>query len=73
MVVKSLLYTRLSSYCFSSLVTQLVKNLPAMWETWVQSPGWEDSPEDRNRYPLQYSGLENSMDYSMGLQRTGHD
>ena len=35
MVVKSLLYTRLSSYCFSSLVTQLVKNLPAMWETWV--------------------------------------
>ena len=21
---------------------QLVKNLPAMWETWVQSLGWED-------------------------------
>ena len=24
------------------LVTQLIKNLPAMWETWVQSVGWED-------------------------------
>ena len=24
---------------------QLVKNLPAMWETWVQSPGWEDPLE----------------------------
>ena len=21
---------------------QMVKNLPAMWETWVQSLGWED-------------------------------
>ena len=27
---------------WTSLVAQLVKNLPAMWETWVQSPGWED-------------------------------
>ena len=27
----------------TSLVTQLVKNLPAVWETWVQSLGWEDS------------------------------
>ena len=26
---------------WASLVTQLVKNLPAMWETWVQSLGWE--------------------------------
>ena len=24
------------------LVTQLIKNLPAMRETWVQSVGWED-------------------------------
>ena len=23
----------------------MVKNLPAMWETWVQSPGWEDPLE----------------------------
>ena len=27
------------------LVAQLVKNPPAMWETWVQSLGWEDAPE----------------------------
>ena len=26
----------------ASLVAQLVKNLPAMRETWVQSLGWED-------------------------------
>jgi len=26
----------------SSLVAQTVKNLPAMWETWVRSLGWED-------------------------------
>ena len=26
----------------SSLVAQIVKNLPAMRETWVQSLGWED-------------------------------
>ena len=26
----------------ASLVAQTVKNLPAMWETWVRSLGWED-------------------------------
>ena len=25
-----------------SLVAQMVKNMPAMWETWVQFLGWED-------------------------------
>jgi len=30
---------------WASLVAQLVKNLPAMWETWVQSLGWEDPLE----------------------------
>ena len=29
-------------YSWASLVTQLVKNLPAMQETWVRSLGWED-------------------------------
>ena len=28
-------------------VVQLVKNLPAMWETWVQFLGWEDPLEKR--------------------------
>ena len=29
-----------------SLVTQTVKNLPAMWESWVHSLGWEDPLEE---------------------------
>ena len=29
----------------ASLVAQLVKNLPAMWETWVRSMDWEDPLE----------------------------
>ena len=32
-------------YCWASLVAQLVKNLPAMRETWVRSLGWEDTLE----------------------------
>ena len=34
-----------SSSFRASLRAQLVKNLPAMWETWVQSLGWEDPLE----------------------------
>ena len=30
---------------WASLVAQRVKSLPAMWETWVQSLGWEDPLE----------------------------
>ena len=29
----------------TSLVAQMVKNLPALWETWVQFLGWEDPLE----------------------------
>ena len=29
----------------ASLVAQLVKNLPVMWETWVPSLGWKDPLE----------------------------
>ena len=47
---------------WASLEAQLVKKLPAMQETWVQSLGWEKSPGEGNGYTLQYSGLENSMD-----------
>ena len=32
-------------YSWTSLVAQLVKNLSAMWETWVPSLGWEDPLE----------------------------
>jgi len=34
-------------YSWASLVAQLVKNLPAMRETLVQSLGWEDPLEKR--------------------------
>ena len=33
-------------YSWGSLVIQTVKNPPAMWETWVQSLGWEDPLEE---------------------------
>ena len=32
-------------YSWASLVAQLLKNLPAMGETWVRSLGWEDPVE----------------------------
>ena len=41
-------------YSWASLVAQLVKNLPAMWETWARYLDWG--------YSFQYSGPENSMD-----------
>ena len=44
-------------YSWASLVAQLVKNLPAMRETWVGKIPWREKG-----YPLQYSGLENAMD-----------
>ena len=43
-------------------MAQLVKNLPAMQETWVRSLGLRRSPGEGKGYSLQYSGLENSMD-----------
>ena len=46
---------------WTSLVAQMVKNPPAMRETWVRSLGWED-PLEKGSHLLQYSGLENSMD-----------
>ena len=49
-------------YSWASLVAQLVKNPPAMWETWVQSLAWEDPLEKNSGYPIQYSGRENSVD-----------
>ena len=49
-------------YSWASLWAQLVKNLPAMQETWFY-PWVGKIPWRRERYLLQYSGLENSMDY----------
>ena len=61
-------------YSWASLVAQLLKNLPAMRETWVQSLGWED--------PLEKAKATHSSilawriprnGESMGLHRVGHD
>ena len=60
-------------------MAQMVKNLPAMRETWIQSLGWEDPLEKGMathcsilawRIPVdrEPGGLQ-----SMGLQRVGHD
>ena len=48
-------------YSWASLVAQMVKNLPAVWETWLIR--WSGrSPREGNGYSFQYSCLENSMD-----------
>ena len=58
---------------------QMVKNSPAMWENWVQSLGWEDSLEEGNGDPLQYSCQriprteEPGRLQAMGSQRVVHD
>ena len=57
-------------YSWASLVAQPGKNPPVMKETWVQSLGWQDSPGERKAYPLQDSGLENSMDYPWGYKES---
>ena len=43
-------------------MAQLVKNLPAMQETWVLSLGWKDPLEKGKATHSSNSGLENSMD-----------
>ena len=52
------------------LVAQMVKRLPTMRETQVQSLGWEDPPGEGKGNPLQYSCLENPMG-SFGGERPG--
>ena len=64
---------------FISLVMQMVKNLPAMQETWVRSLGWEDPLE--KEMATHFSILawripcteELGRLQSMGLQSVGHD
>ena len=44
----SILINHFLSITRASLVTQVVKNLPAIWKTWVPSLGWEDLLEKRS-------------------------
>ena len=55
----------------ASLVTQTVKNLPAMQQTWVRSLGWEE-PWRRERLltavllPGEFHGQRNLVGYNPG-------
>ena len=44
------------------LIAQMVKNLQAMQETWVQSLGWEDPLEKRMKTHSSILAWENPMD-----------
>ena len=60
-------------YSWASLVSQLVKNLLAMRETWVQSLEWED-PLEKGK-AMHSSILAWRIPWtvlSIGLQTTGH-
>ena len=50
----------------SSLVAQMVKRLPEMWETWVQSPGQEDPLEKEMAVLLlgKFHGWRSQVGYS---------
>ena len=47
--INTYVYSIIGNFCCwisrASLVAQIVKNLPAMWETWVWSLGWKDPME----------------------------
>ena len=58
----------------ASLVAQLVKNLPAMQEIWVQSLGWEDPLEKgMATHASILAWIIPWTVWSMGIQRVGHD
>ena len=66
-------------YCSYFLIAQMVKRLPTMQETWVQSLGWEDTLE---KEMATHSSIlawkipwmeEPGWLLSMGSQRVGHD
>ena len=60
-------------YSWSSLVAQLVKNPPAMWDTWVQSLGWEDPLEKGMATHSSILAWRSPWTIeSMGLQRVRH-
>ena len=64
---------RIDSY-YTSLAAQLVKNSPAMWETWVWSLGWEDPLEEgKTTHSSILTWRVPWTIQSKGLQRVGHD
>ena len=64
---------------WASLVAQIVKNLPAMQETWVRSLGWEGSQEEEMATQPSFLAWETpcteepGRPQSMGSHRVGHN
>ena len=63
----------------ASLVAQMIKRQPAMWETWVQSLGWEDPLEKAMAthsrtlaWKIPWMEEPGTLQ-SMGSQRVGHN
>ena len=61
------------------LVVQMIKTVPAMWETQVQSLGWEDPLENGMAthsnilaWRIPWAEVPGGLQ-SMGLQRVRHD
>ena len=78
-----LLYNKVNrhiyTYIWTSLVAQMVKHLPAMWETWVRSLGWEDPLEKEKAthssilaWKIPWTEEPGGLQFT-GLQRVGHD
>ena len=64
---------------WTSLVAQMVKRLPTMWDTWVQTLGWEDLLEKEMAphssilaWKIPWTEEPGSLQ-SMGSQRVRHD
>ena len=73
-----------SQYSWASLVAPMVKNLPAVLKTWVQSLGWEDPLEEgmathsiilawRSPWTEEPGWGGGARLQSIGSQRVGHD
>ena len=74
-----MIHMRLYIHMWASLMAQMVKNLPAMQETWVLPLGWEDHVK---KGMTTYSSIlawrfpwteEPDGVQSMGSQRVGHN
>ena len=60
-------------FTWASLVAQLVKNPPAMRETWVRSLGWEDPLEKEKATHSSILAWRMPWTVVQGSQRVGHD
>ena len=76
---KQLSLNSLLGIIWASLVAQMVKHLPAMWETWVWSLGWEDPLEEEMvtylstlAWKIPWMEEPGRLQF-MGSQRDGHN